>query len=91
VDILLAPDAETDRWQMIVRDTGIGIPPEYLPDVFLPFRRASDYTKRPQQGTGLGLSIAKRIAQLARGDIQVQSVVGHGSTFIVTLPINGGA
>jgi signal transduction histidine kinase len=59
--------------------------------MFLPFHRASDYAKRSYQGAGLGLSIAKRIAQLARGDIQVKSLVGYGSTFTVTLPINGGA
>jgi signal transduction histidine kinase len=90
VNVLLASCDSTDQWQMVVRDTGIGIPLERLPDIFLPFRRASDYAKRSYQGVGLGLSIAKRIAQLAHGDIQVKSTVGHGSTFIVTLPINGG-
>ena len=91
VEIFLAPCDDADKWQMIVSDTGVGIPPERLPDIFLPFRRASDYATRSSQGAGLGLSIAKRIAQFAHGDIQVKSTVGQGSTFIVTLPINGGA
>ncbi len=91
VDILLAPHGEPEKWQMVVSDTGIGIPTERLPDIFEPFRRASDYATRSYQGAGLGLSIAKQIAQLARGDIEVKSTVGQGSTFTVTLPIKGGA
>lgn len=91
VEVLLAPCEDAEKWQMIVSDTGIGIPSERLPDIFLPFRRASDYTTRRYQGVGLGLSIARRIAGLAHGDIEVKSMVGHGSTFLVTLPINGGA
>lgn len=87
VDVLLAPGDDVGKWQMIVRDTGIGILPERLPDIFLPFRRASDYATRSHQGVGLGLSIAKRIAQLAHGNIEVKSMAGHGSTFTVTLPI----
>ena len=74
-------------WNMVVSDTGIGIPPERLPDIFEPFRRASDYATRAHQGAGLGLSIAKKIAQLSGGDIQVSSVVGEGSTFTVVLPL----
>ena len=74
-------------WQIVVADTGIGIPSERLPDIFEPFRRSSDYDTRKHQGTGLGLSIAKRIAQLAGGDIQVESLVGTGSTFNVVLPL----
>lgn len=87
VDVRFAPDDDTDKWQMVVSDMGIGIPPERLPDIFEPFRRASDYATRDHQGAGLGLSIAKKIAQLAGGDIQVSSTVGQGSTFTVTLPM----
>lgn len=74
-------------WRIVVADTGIGIPPERLPDIFEPFRRASDYDTRKHQGTGLGLSIAKRLAALAGGDIQATSAVGKGSVFTVTLPM----
>ncbi|HXF85498.1 MAG TPA: HAMP domain-containing sensor histidine kinase [Anaerolineales bacterium] len=78
---------KNSTWQITVSDTGIGIPPERLPDIFEPFRRASDYNIRKHQGAGLGLSIAKRIAALAGGDITVVSKVGEGSTFTVTLPL----
>lgn len=86
VDVSIAPTT-SGYWQIVVRDTGIGIPPARLEDIFEPFRRASDYDTRKYQGAGLGLSIAKKIAQLAGGDISVTSIVGEGSTFTVTLPM----
>lgn len=76
-----------DEWQMIVQDTGIGIPTERLPDIFEPFRRGSDYATRNHQGAGLGLSIAKKLVVLMDGRIEVQSIVGQGSVFTVTLPL----
>ena len=78
--------ANEAAWQIVVRDTGMGIPPERLADIFEPFRRASDYAIRKHQGIGLGLSIVKRIVQLSGGDISVESMVGSGSTFTVNLP-----
>ena len=86
VAVSFCAESETD-WQIVVQDTGIGIPPERLPDIFEPFRRASDFAKRKHQGVGLGLSIAKRIVQLSGGNISVESIVGKGSTFTVTLPM----
>ena len=76
-----------ESWKIVVRDTGQGIPSERLPDIFEPFRRASDYDTRKHQGTGLGLSIAMQIVKLFGGDIQVESTVGKGSTFVVNLPL----
>ena len=76
-----------DEWQMIVQDTGIGIPTERLPDIFEPFRRSSDYATRNHQGAGLGLSIVKKLVTLMDGKIEVQSTVGVGSIFTVTLPL----
>jgi len=88
VDVLLSSNGgDASTWKMVVSDTGIGIPPERLPDIFEPFRRASDYATRTHQGAGLGLSIAKKIARLMGGDIQVTSTVGQGSVFTVTLPL----
>ena len=72
---------------MIVQDTGIGIPTERLPDIFEPFRRGSDYATRNHQGAGLGLSIVKKLVVLMDGRIEVQSIVGQGSVFTVTLPL----
>jgi histidine kinase len=65
-----------------VRDTGIGIAPELLEKIFLPFYT----TKKGREGTGLGLSVSQRIVKELRGEIRVESVVGQGSTFTVSLP-----
>ena len=75
------------EWKIIVEDTGIGIPSERLPDIFEPFRRGSDYATRNHQGAGLGLSIVKKLVVLMDGRIEVQSIVGRGSVFTVTLPL----
>ena len=78
---------KADFWQMVVSDTGIGIPEERLPDIFEPFRRGSDYATRSHQGAGLGLSIVKNLVDLMDGKIKVESTVGKGSVFTVTLPL----
>jgi signal transduction histidine kinase len=67
---------------VIVSDTGRGIPPQHLPNIFRPF-----YTTKGN-GTGLGLSLARRIAEEHHGRIEVSSVVGKGSTFTVLLPFH---
>lgn len=70
-----------------VADTGPGIPPEQLPDIFEAFRRGSNYAQRERQGAGLGLSIARQIVTRMGGEISVASQLGLGSTFTVTLPV----
>ncbi len=69
-----------------VKDTGIGIPPEAQSRLFSPFMQAEASTSRKYGGTGLGLSIVKRITELMRGNIRVQSEVGSGTTFTLDLP-----
>jgi PAS domain S-box-containing protein len=66
-----------------IKDQGIGIPPEDLPYLFEPFHRARNVSNIP--GTGLGLNIVKRFVDLQQGKIEVESKLGAGTTFTVTL------
>ncbi|GAA2903673.1 hypothetical protein Acy02nite_28620 [Actinoplanes cyaneus] len=71
---------------IMVTDTGIGIPAEDVPGLFTPFHRAGNAMDQAVQGPGLGLAIVRDIVRDHGGGIAVQSVVGRGSTFTVTLP-----
>ena len=70
-----------------VSDTGIGIPPEAQSRVFERFYRVDKGRARKNGGTGLGLAIVKHIVQLYGGTLTLESAVGKGSTFTVTLPL----
>ncbi len=71
-----------------VTDSGIGIPPEKLSSIFGKYIQLDDNWNFRIKGTGLGLAISKMIVEAHGGSIQVTSVVHHGSTFSVTLPIH---
>ncbi len=73
-----------------VADTGIGIPPKYLPRIFERFYVVDKSRSRKLGGTGLGLSIVKHIVLLHNGKIDVKSVPGRGTTFIIRLPLKLG-
>ncbi len=73
-----------------VKDTGIGIEKEYLARIFERFYRVDKGRSRKQGGTGLGLSIVKHIVELYNGNIQLNSTLGVGTEFIITLPYNTG-
>jgi len=81
---LSASDTGTKGVEIVVADTGSGIPPENLEKLFDPFFT----TKEIGQGTGLGLSVSFGIIQRHGGTIRVQSEVGRGSTFFIWLPID---
>jgi signal transduction histidine kinase len=71
--------------ELTVRDTGIGIAEGHLDHVFDRFWRAPSV--RGMAGSGLGLAITKWVAQAHEGTVEVESVVGHGTTFLLTLPV----
>jgi two-component system phosphate regulon sensor histidine kinase PhoR len=78
---------EPEFIKIIVSDTGIGIAKEDQERVFDRFFRADKARSRELGGSGLGLSICKWIVEAHRGDIAVESDLGNGSSFIVTLPV----
>jgi PAS domain S-box-containing protein len=71
-----------------VKDTGVGIKPEFIPHIFDEFKQESSGNTRKYEGTGIGLSIAKRMAGLIDGEIEVDSTPGKGSVFTLKLPIH---
>jgi signal transduction histidine kinase len=72
--------------EFFVKDTGIGIPPEFHSKVFERFYQVDNTVSRQYQGTGLGLSICKAYAELLGGKIWLESQPGNGTTFIFTIP-----
>ena len=70
-----------------VSDTGIGIPPEKLDEIFDEFAQAEGAKNRKFEGTGLGLAISRKLAALMGGAITATSTEGQGSTFSITLPL----
>lgn len=74
-------------YRVCVRDTGVGIAPEFLPNVFQPFERESTKSIRQTEGTGLGLAIAKNIVEALGGLISMESTVGEGTVFTVELEL----
>ena len=81
-----APDAADAHMVYRVSDSGIGIAPEHLKDLFDAFQQADTSTTRRFGGTGLGLAISKRLAELMDGEVRVRSEPGVGSVFELRLP-----
>jgi signal transduction histidine kinase len=72
--------------EIVVSDTGIGIPEDQLETIFEEFRQVDNSSTRRHQGTGLGLAITKKLIELLGGTISVQSEEGKGSTFTLYIP-----
>jgi len=77
---------EVEHLVMAVSDTGIGMTPEQLGNLFRPFVQADNSTTRKYGGTGLGLAISRHFCQMMGGDLRVSSVPDAGSTFSVAIP-----
>ncbi|MBM4062332.1 MAG: response regulator, partial [Planctomycetes bacterium] len=82
-----AVGAAMQQVQITVQDSGVGIPADRVPLLFTPFTQADSSITRRYAGTGLGLSITDRLVRLMGGSIEVDSTVGVGTTFRVTLPL----
>ena len=78
---------EHSKYQIVVEDTGIGMSPSFLEHLFDPYSRETAFSSHPTVGTGLGMAIVKSLVQQMSGEISVDSTLGKGSRFTVTLPL----
>ncbi|GGI08949.1 sensor histidine kinase [Egicoccus halophilus] len=85
VDVSLVPEGGT--YVLLVRDTGIGIPQQDLSRVFERFYRVDTARSRETGGTGLGLAIVRHAVERHGGSVRVESLLGEGTTFTVTIPV----
>jgi signal transduction histidine kinase len=80
-------DRESGIAIFTVRDTGIGIAPEYHERIFEEFSQIDTHLQKKVKGTGLGLPLSRSLAELIGGTLRVESVVGQGSVFILNIPV----
>ena len=83
-------DEERSLLTIEVQDTGIGIAPEHQEIIFEEFAQVQNRLQLRQKGTGLGLPLSRQLARMLGGDITVQSELGRGATFTLTLPLTYG-
>lgn len=74
-------------YAFVVQDTGTGMSPEFLEKIFDPFEREESAATNHTEGTGLGMAITKNVVDMMGGTIEVESVLGEGSTFTATIPL----
>ena len=86
VTLSVKPKPDGRYVTVIVQDTGIGIPPDRIPELFQPFHQLDGSSTRRYGGTGLGLALVHRIVEAHDSRISVESIVGKGSTFSFELP-----
>ncbi len=85
-EVRVALKARGDQLQISVSDTGIGIAPEHLEVIFEEFSQIESALQRRAKGTGLGLALSRRLAEMLCGSLEVESLVGKGSVFTLTIP-----
>jgi signal transduction histidine kinase len=85
--VILAVNQNGHHLTFAVSDTGIGIPPDRLDEIFEPFHQLDGSSTRRYSGTGLGLALSSRIIEAHMSKIEVQSNVGEGTRFAFSLPI----
>jgi PAS domain S-box-containing protein len=85
-EVRVTSDVDSERATFTVSDTGVGIEPTDLERIFEPFRQLQSATTRTAGGTGLGLAVTKRFVELLGGTIEVDSQLGKGTRFTVTIP-----
>ena len=78
---------EGDECTLRLRDTVVGIAPEFLPRIFDLFTQAERSLDRSQGGLGIGLALVQRLVEMHQGSVEAYSVLGHGSEFVVRLPV----
>ena len=83
--IVLTYDLDQDTAYFRVSDSGAGIPQDALERIFEPFVQLDSGLTRAAEGAGLGLAISRRLARLMGGDLTVDSALGQGSTFTLSL------
>jgi signal transduction histidine kinase len=72
--------------ELRVRDTGVGIPAEAIPRLFERFNRVPNMPSRTHEGSGIGLALVHELVKLHGGSVRAESIVGQGSTFVVSIP-----
>jgi signal transduction histidine kinase/CheY-like chemotaxis protein len=88
IEAALQPQSEhRAQLRIVVHDTGAGVPPEEQAEIFTPFRQGGGDANKPSPGLGLGLAVAKETTEALGGTIAIESAVGAGSSFTVTLPV----
>lgn len=86
-EVRVAVDASADELKLTISDQGIGVPADKLPRIFEKFERVDNRDTRQAGGTGIGLFLVKHLVERHNGAIEVSSIVGQGTTFVVHLPL----
>ncbi len=87
IRVTIGPTRDGRRAQIVIADTGIGVPSEELPRLFERFHRVEGAQGRSFEGTGIGLALVQELVRLHGGSIDVASEVGQGTTFTIRIPL----